>query len=166
MFACDATTPGIAAVVVAVVLSVSEPAVFAVVLVVAEVVAVVAFDAVRLELAPVAAMQPVSANIATTLPVPTSRRERRAGWGLRRWRLVGVVIGGLRSWHTGFGGDETHDRAEGSENPVNDLRLHADLDGIRGDVITSCWSACHTRIAVKTTTVRTPIASIQRNRNE
>jgi hypothetical protein len=77
VFDCDDTTPALAAAIVVEVVAVVSSSL--VVAAVATMVADVAFEADWFELAAVAAMQPVSVNIAATLPAPTSRRERRAG---------------------------------------------------------------------------------------
>jgi hypothetical protein len=94
VFGCEDATPALA-------LVAAGAAVVVVVLVVDELLAldevpavdaVVAVDADWLELVPDAAIQPVSVNIAATLPAPTSRRERRAGCGLRFRTRGGVAL--------------------------------------------------------------------------
>ena len=90
MFACDDAVPAVALVVVvpvvwvvAEVLVLAEPAAVEVVLPLAEELTVATREAVPLAGAAVTARPPVSATIAATLPVPTTRRDRRAGCGLR-----------------------------------------------------------------------------------
>ena len=91
MFACDDAVPAVALVVVvpvvwvvAEVFVLAEPAEVDVVLPLEEELTVATrVEAVPLAGVAVTARPPVSATIAATLPAPTTRRDRRAGCGLR-----------------------------------------------------------------------------------